>query len=35
MSGTLDNGKTKLIDAREYALIITVDLEGRADWLRE
>lgn len=31
MSGSLDNGKTKLIDAREYALIITIDLDGRAD----
>jgi len=31
MSGSLDNGKTQLIDAREYALIITIDLEGHAD----
>lgn len=31
MSGVLDNGRTKLIDAREYALIITIDMEGHAD----
>lgn len=31
MSGSLDNGKTKLIDAREYALIITIDMDGVAD----
>lgn len=31
MTGSLDDGKTKLIDAREYALIITIDLNGVAD----
>jgi hypothetical protein len=31
VSGSLDGGKTKLIDAREYALIITIDMNGVAD----
>lgn len=31
MSGSLDDGKTKLLDAREYALIITIDMNGVVD----
>lgn len=31
MAGSLDDSNPKLLDARDYALIITVDLKGVVD----